>query len=110
MSPWTTRICIRVDRELLLALGQPRARRSPPDNPAAILSGIGISLMGTPSEAKSKVARGQGPSGIHRIDRPNSSVPESQWHSHSGPGEGSAAVNLNGTPKHGDNLDYECDP
>jgi hypothetical protein len=71
-------------------------------NPAMV-GALGISLMGTPSEAKSKVARGQGPSGIHRIDRPNSSVPGSQWHAHNGPGEGSPAVNLDGTPKHGDN-------
>jgi len=69
----------------------------------AALSSIPIYYMGTPSEAKRKVHKGQGPDGVDRIDRPSPSVPGSQWHAHNGPGEGSAAVNLNGTPKHGDN-------
>jgi RHS repeat-associated protein/uncharacterized delta-60 repeat protein len=65
---------------------------------------IGLKFFtGTPGQARAKVMRGQGPAGIHRIDKPSSSVPGSQWHAHKAAGEGSPAVNLDGTAKHGDN-------
>jgi hypothetical protein len=51
-------------------------------------------------EAKRKVLHGQGPDGLERIDSPK--IPYEQWHAHQD-GEGSPAVNVDGTPKHGDN-------
>jgi hypothetical protein len=52
-------------------------------------------------EAQRKVRQGKGPRGIERIDNPK--IPYELWHAHQN-GEGSpAAVNVNGTPKHGDN-------
>ena len=56
---------------------------------------------GTPKDAEKLVRKERGPRGIDRIDRPK--VTGEQWHAHSGPGEGSPSVNLDGTPKHGDN-------
>ncbi len=57
-------------------------------------------LTGCPKDAQRKVRKGQGPRGISRIDSPK--VKGEQWHAHLGPGEGSTAVNLDGTMKHGD--------
>ncbi len=54
----------------------------------------------TPSQAAEKVRRGQGPKGIHRIDSPR--ILSEQWHAHLGPGEGSPAINRDGTWKHGE--------
>ena len=59
----------------------------------------------TPKEAAAKVRRGQGPKGIHRIDRPK--VQGEQWHAHLGPGAGSPAINQDGTWKHGNGLTNE---
>jgi RHS repeat-associated protein len=56
-------------------------------------------LAGCPKDAQRKVRKGQGPRGISRIDSPK--VKGEQWHAHLGPGEGSTAVNLDGTMKHG---------
>jgi len=56
----------------------------------------------TPSQAANIVRRGQGPKGIHRIDSPR--IPGEQWHAHLGPGEGSPAVNMDGTWKHDNGL------
>jgi hypothetical protein len=39
-----------------------------------------------------------GPRGIDRIDRPK--IKGEQWHAHLGPGEGSPAINIDGTWKH----------
>ena len=52
----------------------------------------------TPNQARQAVWKGQGPPGIHRIDPPH--LPEEQWHAHLGPGEGSPAINRDGTWKH----------
>lgn len=52
----------------------------------------------SPSEARNKVVKGQGPRGISRIDSPK--VTGEQWHAHLGPGEGSPAINIDGTWKH----------
>jgi hypothetical protein len=52
----------------------------------------------TPQEAANLVRKGQGPKGIHRIDRPK--IKGEQWHAHLGPGEGSPAINKDGTWKH----------
>ena len=52
----------------------------------------------TPREAANKVRKGQGPKRIHRIDRPNRKG--EQWHAHLGSGEGSPAINKDGTWKH----------
>lgn len=49
----------------------------------------------TPGQAANIVRRGQGPRGIDRIDSPK--IPGEQWHAHLGPGEGSPAVNIDGT-------------
>ncbi|HET6883907.1 MAG TPA: hypothetical protein VFI31_27380 [Pirellulales bacterium] len=59
----------------------------------------------TPSQAAEKVRRGQGPRGLHRIDAPRLSG--EQWHAHLGPGEGSPAVNIDGTWKHPNGLTGE---
>lgn len=56
----------------------------------------------TPKEARDVVRKGRGPRGIHRIDRPNRKG--EQWHAHLGPGEGSPAVNIDGTWKHKNGL------
>jgi hypothetical protein len=56
----------------------------------------------TPKEAANKVLKGQGPNGIDRIDRPK--IKGEQWHAHLGPGEGSPAVNIDGTWKHPNGL------
>jgi hypothetical protein len=53
----------------------------------------------TPSQAAECVRRGQAPRGIDRIDRPN--PPFEDWHAHLGPGEGSPAIYIDGTWKHG---------
>ena len=45
------------------------------------------------------VRRGQGPRGIDRIDAPRT-IGE-QWHGHLAPGQGSPAINIDGTWKHG---------
>ena len=52
----------------------------------------------TPNQASQAVWRGQGPPGIHRIDRPH--LPGEQWHAHVAPGVGSVAVNQDGTWRH----------
>ncbi len=52
-----------------------------------------------PRRARAAVRRGQGPSGISRIDPPNSSVRGSQWEAHTG-GKGSPALRKDGTWKH----------
>ncbi len=57
--------------------------------------------LNCPKTAQKKVRKGQGPRGIHRIDSPK--VKGEQWHAHNLPGEGSPSVNLDGTPKHGNN-------
>ncbi len=57
-----------------------------------------LGLKCGPREARRLVRRGQGPRGIHRIDAPK--VKGEQWHAHFGPGEGSPALNLDGTWKH----------
>ena len=61
--------------------------------------GDGISLA-TPSQAKIKVQRGQGPTGITRIDHPRGQL-GAQWEAHTG-GEGSPALKQDGTWKHVD--------
>jgi hypothetical protein len=38
--------------------------------------------LGTPKDAAKQVQRGRGPKDIKRIDRPEQSVPGSQWHAH----------------------------
>jgi RHS repeat-associated protein len=68
-------------------------------DPLRFIDPFGLAGCG-PKEAQNKVRRGQGPRGIHRIDSPK--VKGEQWHAHLGPGEGSDAVNLDGTWKHGD--------
>ncbi|ODT96808.1 MAG: hypothetical protein ABS79_07810 [Planctomycetes bacterium SCN 63-9] len=52
----------------------------------------------TPNQASQAVMKGQGPAGIDRIDRPR--VFREQWHAHLAPGEGSIAINQDGTWKH----------
>ncbi len=52
----------------------------------------------SPAEAANMVRRGQGPRGISRIDSPK--IKGEQWHAHLGRGEGSPAVNLDGSWKH----------
>jgi len=52
----------------------------------------------TPNQASRAVLRGQGPAGIDRVDRPK--VFGEQWHAHLAPGEGSIAVNQDGSWKH----------
>lgn len=56
----------------------------------------------TPKEAAEIVRKGQGPRGVDRIDRPK--IKGEQWHAHLGPGEGSAAVNQDGTWKYKNGL------
>jgi hypothetical protein len=56
----------------------------------------------TPRQARAKVRKGQGPKGIHRIDRPLGKG--EQWHAHLGSGEGSPAINRDGTWKHKNGL------
>jgi RHS repeat-associated protein len=68
---------------------------------SALIGGLGITYYGTPADARRKVMRGQGPRGVSRIDRPNQTG--DQWHAHNGPGEGSDAVNLDGSARHGNN-------
>ncbi|WP_231623946.1 RHS repeat-associated core domain-containing protein, partial [Neisseria sp. 83E34] len=50
--------------------------------------------QGTPAQAESIVKKGRGPKGIKRIDRPELSVPGSQYHAHA---HNNAALNLDGT-------------
>jgi hypothetical protein len=59
----------------------------------------------TPKEAANKVRKGQGPRGIDRIDRPK--IKGEQWHAHLGPGEGSPAINKDGTWKHPNGITNE---
>jgi hypothetical protein len=56
----------------------------------------------TPKVAANIVRKGQGPRGIHRIDRPK--IKGEQWHAHLGPGEGSPAINMDGTWKHANGI------
>lgn len=51
---------------------------------------------GTPNQARAQVLRGQAPGEITRIDRPNSSVPDSQFHATCACG---SALNINGSIK-----------
>ncbi len=53
----------------------------------------------TPRQAAEMVRRGQGPRGIDRIDAPRTTA--EQWHAHLAPGQGSPAINHDGTWKHG---------
>lgn len=50
--------------------------------------------QGTPAQAEAMVKKGRGPKGIKRIDRPELSVPSSQYHAHA---YNNAALNLDGT-------------
>ncbi|WP_353173244.1 hypothetical protein [Acinetobacter rudis] len=50
--------------------------------------------VGTPAQAQRKVLRGIGPSGVKRIDGPEGSVPNSQWHAHA---QNDSALNLDGS-------------
>ena len=52
----------------------------------------------TPNQARQAIWRGQGPAGIDRID--DAHLADEQWHAHLGPGQGSIAVNLDGTWRH----------
>ena len=52
----------------------------------------------TPSQARQAVWKGQGPTGIARIDPPH--LPGEQWHAHLAPGAGSVALNRDGTWRH----------
>jgi hypothetical protein len=52
----------------------------------------------SPKEAAKIVAKGNGPRGIDRIDPPK--IKGEQWHAHLGPGQGSPAVNVDGSWKH----------
>jgi RHS repeat-associated protein len=58
-----------------------------------------LGLDCTPSSARNKVRRGQGPREITRIDAPEGSVPGSQWHAH---GSNGGAINLDGSIHDGD--------
>ncbi|MGJ0429752.1 RHS repeat-associated core domain-containing protein, partial [Methylobacter sp.] len=49
-------------------------------NPVNWIDPLGLSC--TPKDAQKKVNKGQGPVEIHRIDKPEPSVPGSQWHAH----------------------------
>lgn len=53
----------------------------------------------TPKDAQNKVKKGQGPKEVTRIDKPESSVPGSQWHAH---GKNGGAINQDGTFHDGD--------
>jgi RHS repeat-associated protein len=59
---------------------------------------ISVDIFGllecTPKSARNKVRKGQGPREITRIDAPESSVPDSQYHAH---GYNGGAINLDGT-------------
>ena len=50
--------------------------------------------VGTPREAQNKVTRQQAPRTIKRIDAPETSVPNSQWHAHD---LANAALNIDGS-------------
>src|SRR5437899_368091 len=63
--------------------------------------GVGMAGSDGPRVAKRLVRNGLGPPGIDRIDKPK--VKGEQWHAHHGPGQGSDAVNLDGSAKHGNN-------
>ncbi|MNV21172.1 hypothetical protein D3C71_1121000 [compost metagenome] len=58
------------------------------------LAGKKGNSSGTPKQAQAKVAKGQAPSDITRIDGPEASVPNSQWHAHCKCGSG---LNLDGS-------------
>ncbi|GHT70538.1 hypothetical protein AGMMS50239_39030 [Bacteroidia bacterium] len=53
-----------------------------------------LGLDCTPKSAQTKVKRGQAPREITRIDKPEGSVPGSQWHAH---GSNGGAINLDGS-------------
>jgi RHS repeat-associated protein len=53
----------------------------------------------SPKEAKNKVQKEQGPNEITRIDGPQQSVPNSQWHAH---GKNGGAINKDGSLHDGD--------
>ena len=55
---------------------------------------VNSAKQGTPRDARRLVRKGKGPAEIDRIDRPKSSVPNSQWHAHSKKG---GALNQDGT-------------
>lgn len=50
--------------------------------------------VGTPKQAQQKVRIGQGSKGVKRIDKPEESVPGSQWHAHA---NNDSALNMDGT-------------
>jgi RHS repeat-associated protein len=58
-----------------------------------------VAVTGTPKQAQRIVNKGNGPSGITRIDKPDPRYPHTQWEAHVG-GEGSPALLKDGTWKH----------
>ncbi|KRC76067.1 hypothetical protein ASE30_05465 [Achromobacter sp. Root83] len=69
------------------------------DNPVEWIDPLGLAgkkgnSSGTPKQSQAKVAKGQAPSDITRIDGPEASVPNSQWHAHCKCGSG---LNLDGS-------------
>lgn len=68
-------------------------------NPTGWIDPLGLAKKsglssGTPKQAQSKVNKDQAPADITRIDEPEQSVPNSQWHAHCKCGSG---YNLDGT-------------
>lgn len=63
-------------------------------NPLSWIDPLGLACVCPPKDARNKIRKGQGPKEVTRIDAPEESVPNSQWHAH---GDNGGAINQNGS-------------